>query len=157
MNTPPNNNDNLNVIENDGIVSSQGISNNTWLNFTLYFPQFLYRTKRNPDRNKVCDHFTFKERLKDNDKPLGGGFVNTKFLADGEKYKTDFIEVDKEDIVEIFKNTEDINKTLYFNNQNITGYNLKGIYKQTGNMVYFFKGLTKNVNSFLNLIFKKII
>ena len=155
MNTPYNN-DNLNVIENDGIVSSRGISN-AWLNFTLYFPQFLYRTKRNPNRNRVCDHFTYPDRLKDNQNTLGGDFVNTKFLANGSNYQTDFIEVDKEDIVQIFKNTEYINKILYFNNQNITSYNLKGNYKQSNNIIYFFKGLTSNVNSFLNLITKKII
>jgi hypothetical protein len=151
--------DNLRILitnEDTVVINSNGISN-AWLNFTLYFPQFLYRTKRKDRRNRVCDHFTFGERLKDNDRPLGGGFVNTKFLANGENYKTDFIEVDKEDIVEIFKNTEDTNKLLYFNNRNITGYNLKGNYKQTNNMIYFFKGLTSNVNSFLNLIIKKII
>jgi hypothetical protein len=157
---PPTNNDNITVNNNDGLVRTTGLIN-AWLNFTLYFPQFLYRTKRNTTRNIVCDHFTFKERLKDNENPLGGGFTNNKFLANGTGYKTDFIEVNKEDIVEIFKNTEDINNTLYFNNDNITSYNLKGTYKPVDennpNKYYFFKGLTKNANSFLYLILKKII
>jgi hypothetical protein len=153
------NNDNLTENGSDDVVRSNGISN-AWLNFTLYFPQFLYKTKRNPTKSFVCDHFTFSQRLTDNENSLGGDYFSNKFLANGENYQTDFIEVDKEDIVEIFKYTENINKTLYFNN-NITSYNLKGRYKSVDNnnpnRYYFFKGLTKNVNSFLNLILKKII
>ena len=29
---------------------------NQWINFSLYFINFMYKTKKNPGRNKVCGY-----------------------------------------------------------------------------------------------------
>lgn len=141
---------------------------NEWLNFCLYFPQFMYRTKKRLSSSTVCNQFTFAERLKDDNRPLGGGVTNTKMLANGDFYQTDFIEVDKNDIIKIFENTEYFNTYNGFKSESLTGRDEQNpdtikltnpnLYKSdnTQNIKYFFKGLGES-NSFLNLILRRIV
>ena len=78
---------------------------NQWLNFSLYFPNFMYKTKRNLSNSKVCPWIiSDKTRLKANSQPIGGKQTNTQFLGDGSTYQTDFIEINKEDLVNVFYN-----------------------------------------------------
>jgi hypothetical protein len=85
---------------------------NQWMNLSLYFINFMYKTKKNPNRNKVCgyennDFWIVNENtLKDNNNPIGGKEKNNKWLAYGEKIQTCFIEVDKEDLVKFFGKPE---------------------------------------------------
>jgi hypothetical protein len=83
---------------------------NQWMNLSLYFINFMYKTKKNPGRNRVCgtddsNRFWIVEKnfLKDNDNPIGGKEKNNKWLAYGEKINTCFIEVNKEDLVTFFE------------------------------------------------------
>jgi hypothetical protein len=88
-----------------GYVKAFAIKNQ-WINFSLYFINFMYKTKRSDIRNRVCEWIVSKYRLTDNDKPIGGKQKNNKFLANGETFKTDFIEVDKTDLVNFFARNE---------------------------------------------------
>jgi hypothetical protein len=155
-----------NIGTNDEVVYS---FKNEWLNFCLYFPQFMYRTKKKLNSSTVCNQFTFAQRLKDDTRPLGGGVVNTKMLSNGYLYQTDFIEVDKTDIIKIFENTEYFSVYNGFYSQNqVTGDSdnnpdtihltdpTKYKSQNENNIKYFFKGLG-NYNSFLNLILKRIV
>lgn len=78
---------------------------NQWLNFTLYLPQFMYKTKRKASKNDVCTFMVDdkQNRLKGNSQPIGGGLTNTQFLANGANYKTEFIQVDKRDLVNMYE------------------------------------------------------
>ena len=83
---------------------------NQWLNFSLYFPNFMYKTKRNLSNSKVCPWIiSDKTRLKANSQPIGGKQTNTQFLGDGSTYQTDFIEINKEDLVNVFYNQTIVN------------------------------------------------
>lgn len=135
---------------------------NQWINFSLYFPNFLYKTKRNISNSKICTHIineNDKYRLKGNDRPIGGNQRDNVFLGRGDTYQTDFIEVDKDDLVNIFydKQINNISQLGLRINKN----DLKGTYKrQTNNpnsininqennenddtQYYFFKGLFTN-------------
>jgi len=88
-----------------GYVKAFAIKNQ-WINFSLYFVNFMYKTKKNDSRNRVCEWIVSKYRLEDNDKPLGGKQTNNKFLANGNIFNTDFIEVDKTDLVNFFTRSE---------------------------------------------------
>jgi hypothetical protein len=75
----------------------------------------MYKTKTNINANRVCgsdennnDRFWIVDKfyLKDNDNPIGGKEKNNKWIAYGEKIKTCFIEVDKEDLVTFFGKPE---------------------------------------------------
>jgi hypothetical protein len=60
---------------------------NQWINFTLYFPNFMFKTKRNPTRNKFCDWIiplNGYDRLKSNSQPIGGKQKDTQFLGSGD-------------------------------------------------------------------------
>lgn len=72
---------------------------NEWLNFTLYFVQFMYKTKKRNFRNKVCLDIITKDRLKANSQPLGSNQQNTVFLAKGTYYPTTFFKVNKKDLL----------------------------------------------------------
>ncbi len=77
---------------------------NQWLNFSLYLPNFLYKTKRRVSRWKVCRWLIpDRDRLKANRQPLGGTATSTQWLANGHEFRTDFIELDKHDIVDILR------------------------------------------------------
>jgi hypothetical protein len=136
---------------------------NQWINFTLYFPNFMFKTKRNPARNKYCDWIipaNAYDRLKANLLPIGGKQKNTQFLGDGEHYQTDFVEIDKDDFVNIFY-TElfTLNNIPYLQyGMRIDKSRLKGTYKrsntadntnqETGDndstQYYFLKGVMNN-------------
>jgi hypothetical protein len=73
-----------------------------WLNFSLYFTNFMYKTKNKAFRNKVCRFITNKYRIKSNDNPIGGKQKDTLFLANGDYTKTTFIEVDKNDFIKFY-------------------------------------------------------
>jgi hypothetical protein len=76
---------------------------NQWINFSLYFVNFMYKTKRNPSRSKICSWILpYKDRLKSNQNPIGAGQTDTQFLGNGNHYRTDFIEIDKDDLVNVF-------------------------------------------------------
>ena len=65
----------------------------------------MYKTKRNLSNSKVCPWIiSDKTRLKSNSQPIGGKQTNTQFLGDGSTYQTDFIEINKEDLVNVFYN-----------------------------------------------------
>lgn len=136
---------------------------NQWLNFSLYFPNFMYKTKRTLSNSKVCPWIiSDKRRLKSNSQPIGGKQTNTQFLGDGSTYQTDFIEINKEDLVNVFYNQSIINpldNNLYLQiglRLDING--LKGTYKRdtTGSntnqednnnepsQYYFIKGIFNN-------------
>jgi hypothetical protein len=86
---------------------------NQWINFSLYFINFMYKTKKRDFRNKVCGYdnnndfwIVNKYHLKDNNNPIGGKEKNNKFLAFGNRIKTCFIEVDKTDLINFFERPE---------------------------------------------------
>jgi hypothetical protein len=85
---------------------------NQWINLSLYFINFMYKTKKKDSRNKVCGYFNNdfwivnKYHLKDNNNPIGGKEKNNKFLAVGNRIKTCFIEVDKTDLINFFERPE---------------------------------------------------
>jgi hypothetical protein len=68
---------------------------------TLY--NQLYSLDDNKNKN-VCSHITKSNRLQDNNDLLGGKERNSKWLASGEDIKTDFIKLDKNDIILFFEN-----------------------------------------------------
>jgi hypothetical protein len=51
----------------------------------------------------VCSYITLKDRLKDNNNPIGGLQTNNKWLANGKYIKTDFIKMNKTDIINIYE------------------------------------------------------
>lgn len=136
---------------------------NQWINFTLYFPNFMYKTKRNPARNKYCDWIiplNAYDRLKSNLQPIGGKQKDTEFLGHGEHYQTDFVEINKEDFVNVFY-TElfTLNNIPYLQyGMRIDKSRLKGTYKRDITIVntnqetnndessqyYFLKGVMNN-------------
>jgi hypothetical protein len=85
---------------------------NQWINLSLYFINFMYKTKKKDSKNKVCGYFNNdfwivnKYHLKDNNNPIGGKEKNNKFLAVGNRIKTCFIEVDKTDLINFFERPE---------------------------------------------------
>jgi hypothetical protein len=82
---------------------------NQWMNFSIYFLNFMYKTKKRDFRNKVCGYedndfyIVNKYHLRDNNNPIGGKEKNNKFLAYGNRIKTSFIEIDKVDLVNFFR------------------------------------------------------
>ena len=148
---------------------------NQWINFSLYFPNFMYKTKRNLSNSKYCPWIIPSNdygRLKSNSQPIGGKQKDTQFLGDGGTYQTDFIEIDKDDFVNIF-----YTESFTLNNINylqlglrIDNNRLKGTYKRdnTGlntnqesnnnepNQYYFLKGIFNN-NILQYLINSKIV
>jgi hypothetical protein len=144
---------------------------NQWINFSLYFVNFMYKTKRNTSKSYMCTHIIPDKqegRLKGNDDPIGGGQKNTYFLGRGDTFQTDFIEVNKEDFVNIFfsKKINDISQLGIKIDKN----QLKGTYKRDDtafntnqesnyndpNQYYFLKG-TNNNDIIQYLINSKIV
>ena len=112
---------------------------NQWLNFSLYFTNFMYKTKNKVHRNKVCRRITSKYRLAGNENPIGGKQKNNIWLANGETTKTTFIEVNKEDFITFF-NYKNTNQALPTNLRDIEqlGFrvkksDVKGIYMRSEN------------------------
>ncbi len=148
---------------------------NQWINFTLYFPNFMYKTKRNPTRSKYCPWIIPSngyDRLKSNTKPIGGGQIDTQFLGNGNTYQTDFIEINKDDFVNIFYNELITSNNISYEQygMRISKDRLKGTYKRdtTGentnqetnnnepNQYYFLKGIFNN-NILQFLVNSKVI
>jgi hypothetical protein len=144
---------------------------NQWINFTLYFPNFMYKTKRNIARSKYCDWVipsNAYDRLKSNSQPIGGKQKDTQFLGSGEIYQTDFIEINKDDFVDIFY-TESYNNYLQYG-MRLDISRLKGTYKRSNttentnqesnnnepSQYYFLKGIFNN-NILQYLINSKIV
>ena len=135
---------------------------NQWLNMSLYFINFMYKTKRNPRNNEVCNSITNKNRLSDDNRDLGGGQRNTKWLANGGTIKTDFIKLDKTDIINFFeqkptgfslrinelksssnykrKLVTDTDGTSNVTNQERKGDDARSTVKNNNNILYFLKG-----------------
>jgi len=141
---------------------------NQWLNFSLYFTNFLYKTKNNPNNNKVCEWITLKDRLKDNVNSIGGKEINNKFLVNGDVTNTDFIEINKNDFIDFFrindlgfqKNIKDLDGN-YKRNDNSVNYadNLTNQERETwdvnseknnNDILYFMKGT--NVNDIIEYV-----
>lgn len=139
-------------------MANSNIFKNEWLNFTLYFVQFGYRTKRNRSRNRVCSYIIKRkeDHLKDNNEPIaknnnGTMFTNTVFLANGEYFKTDFIKVNKEDLLTIFNGSIIINQndrtisSKDIANSFVTNTLIGNTYKKINpNTFYFMLGLFRN-------------
>jgi hypothetical protein len=58
------------------------------------------------DDSQVCKYLTLVNRLKDNNDQLGAGVTNSKWLANGDFINTNFIKLDKTDIVSFFENPD---------------------------------------------------
>jgi hypothetical protein len=77
---------------------------NQWLVLSVYFPQFMYKTKKRLSKQKFCRWLVPDvARLRDNDQPLGGSARNTRWLANGNEYQTTFVQVDKHDLVNMLR------------------------------------------------------
>ena len=76
------------------------------MNLSLYFINFMYKTRSNDAWNQVCNYITNKYRLTGNENPIGGKEKNNQFLAVGDKIQTCFIEIDKTDLIDFFKRPE---------------------------------------------------
>jgi hypothetical protein len=102
-----------------------------WLNLCAYLPQFGYvvngyayvkdwRSNTN-FQNWLYNKYTYF--FENNNQPIAGGQFNTKWFARTDLHWTDFVQVSKEDIIEMNK----CNKG--FKNIDISGYALKGKYR----------------------------
>jgi hypothetical protein len=115
------------------------------------------------DDKYVCGYITTPDRLKDNNELLGGKEKNTKWLANGDYIKTDFILLNKNDIISFFENPDtgfSIDKNQlkgdsykrYISNDgtfNITNQerelnNPNSLIKNNNNILYFLKGTNSN-------------
>lgn len=65
-----------------------------------------YYSSSYQDDSQVCKYITLVSRLKDNGDQLGGGVTNSKWLANGDTIKTNFIKLDKTDIISFFENID---------------------------------------------------
>ncbi len=121
---------------------------NQWMNFCLYLPQFMYVTKNNPNKNRVCGFLVPDKaiRLKGNDQPIGGGAYDTAFLANGNNYQTAFIRVDKRDLVNVYERVGDAHGFTSEALPTVYDAEYKSEYSGTNNqetqgLRYFFRGL----------------
>lgn len=137
---------------NDNFVSLP--IKNQWLNFSLFFVEFAYNTTNTDWFEAVDTHIMKYNRLRGNqygleDAPLGGAIpmgtpndnnapnsiqgLQNAFLANGEAIKTNFIKVNKEDLIK-FNN-------IIINNEKQYGFRLpkselKGDYLRFDNSNY---------------------
>jgi hypothetical protein len=120
---------------------------NQWLNFSLYFIQFKYLSKRDLARSKYCSFLlNLRERLRRNDNPLGGRARSNQFLVNGEYFKTDFITVNKEDMLQMIADYPQVKgysyapatlKGVYKSKDSYTNNNMQG----SGAVKTFYRGL----------------
>jgi len=78
---------------------------NQWMNFSIYFENFKYNTTGaffDPGA-RVSFFITTTERLKDNERDIGAKQTNTKWLAGGTYIQTNFILVDKTDLLKFYE------------------------------------------------------
>jgi hypothetical protein len=115
------------------------------------------------DDTQVCKNITLINRLKDDSNKLGGSERNTKWLANGDYIKTNFIKLDKTDIVWFFEKLDSgfrLDKTVptdrlngannYMRNSNDGTKNISNqerdnsSNKNNDNIFYFLKGRNAN-------------
>lgn len=121
---------------------------NQWMNLCLYLPQFMYVTKNNPKRNRVCGFIVPDKtiRLKGNDQPIGADQISTQFLANGNNFKTSFIHVDKADLVNMYNQVGAKHGFTSANLSIVDASKYKSVYQDNNNrdamgILYFFRGL----------------
>lgn len=121
-----------------------------WLNFSLYFPQYSrYNTTlgdNDAGRTRLLNEDnrnTFQSN--DNNQLIAATEINTKHIARADLNATDFIQVPKEDILNIIDRTLDGSSKQGFkstdspyNSIQLIGTDYKGI----GSTKYFYKGLS---------------
>lgn len=102
------------VITKNGPTVVSPSFRNQWLNFSLYFIQFKYLTKRNISKSKYCAFIlNLRERLRKNDNPIGGREKSNQYLINGKYFKTDFITVDKRDILKMITEYPEVKGYTY--------------------------------------------
>lgn len=116
-------------------ANSQYFFGTNWLNLTIHFPQFSRLTAEYSQIRYMRVSTNFRRQLmgntssndyyfNDNDQEIAAGDFNTKWYARSDLHWTDIIEVPIDDI----RAMNDV-PSKGFNNSNIIGYNLKGIYR----------------------------
>jgi len=96
---------------------------NQWMNFSIYFQNFVYNT--GAATRRVSTFITTTNYLEDNNRDIGGKQTNTKWLARGTYIKTNFILIDKNDFITFFEQKYDNITQLGFR---IKKDKLKGTY-----------------------------
>ena len=125
-----------------GVNENFNLFRGAWLNFTLYTINASFKKKYGRRRKDLayCSSLIINEqRLKDNNEKLGGSAVNTKFMANSINIQTQFIQLNKDDIIELQSRIEKgftsptFLKSSYFQN-----YFYKGKYEADGlnNIIY---------------------
>ncbi len=126
---------------------------NQWMNFCLYLPQFMYKTKNNPNKNSVCGFLIpdRQNRLKGNNQPIGGDQKDTIWLANGDNFKSAFIKVDKRDLVNMYTRFPDKHGLSSVETGPLNGEYRKDNDTRTipNNIIYFFRGLRGDCLKFL--------
>lgn len=117
-----------------------------WMNFSVYLPQVGYLTRGWAflDDVRVADHFTRQIKdnvgqnshfLEPNLDPIAAGVFNTQFMPRSDLNWTDFILVDREDIVNLNRvqtkgvTTYNDGITIDIANEHADTYELKGTYR----------------------------
>lgn len=159
----------LKLVNSNGIVYPS--IKNQWINFSLYFENFKYNTGTSP--KSVSNYITRNSRLKGNEgdgdftngPQRGAGQRGVYWLANGDYIKTNFILVDKTDLIKFYDYKINNIKQLGFR---IPLYELKGTYlresnpggnvmnQDNGDEYYFLIGANDN-NVLQYLIDSKII
>ncbi len=122
-----------------------------YVNFNLYFLTFTYRTKKNQSKTKVCTFIINRDLMSSdaNSLPIGENIYSARFFANGFYFKTNFIDVNKDDIISIYEKS-------IITGKNVTtgaGLTLKGYYPRknmNSPIIRFFLGLhTANIIEYL--------
>lgn len=138
------------IVQNTSALFTQaGSFKNQWLNFVLYLPNLIYIRKNSERKSRWCRWLVPGfERLRRNDESIGGKETDTSFLANGNEYRTAFIEIDKTDLLTMLRTFP--HKHGYSTNVLPA---LLGVYKNDDNSVaqgatldqpgrrYFYRGL----------------
>jgi hypothetical protein len=106
---------------------------NQWMNFSLYFINFLYNTSLSVGTRQVDFYITTSGDLIDNQQPLGANEINSKWVANGQFINTDFFKVNKEDLLKFFTYEIEGIRQLGFK---IPKAELKGEYPRYNNSNY---------------------
>jgi hypothetical protein len=77
---------------------------NEWLNFNLYFLQYMYKVRNRSHNNFVCNSVIANKhrQLTDNNDSIGGGEKSTRGLINGANFKTKIIKINKTDFIRFF-------------------------------------------------------